>query len=201
VSDAVDGFLMDAIYRDYYDHIRRYIQGLIRDPREAEDLTQEAFLRAYRSRAVLREPRALTTWLYRIATNVCVDRARQRQRRAPHEDAGGFDRVEVADTRPPSLERRAEQREMSACVQTHVEDLPYPYRAVVLLHDQHGLTGSEIADILGVSLATVKVRLHRARRRLEASLTAGCNFSHDERSVLVCESKTALSATPEASSP
>lgn len=200
MSDAPELLDMTALYRDHHDRIRRYVQGLVRDPLEAEDLTQEAFLRAYRGRAALREPRTLATWLYRIATNVSVDRLRQRRRRAPHEVAVALDSVEAADTRPPSLEQRAEQREMSTCVQTHVEDLPYPYRAVVLLHDQHSLTGSEIADILGVSLATVKMRLHRGRRKLQASLTAGCTFSHDERSVLVCESKIALSATPEPSS-
>ena len=53
----------------------------------------------------------------------------------------------------------------------------------------HDLTASEIAQLLGESLATIKIRLHRARRKLSVALAAGCEFSHDERDVLVCESK------------
>ena len=78
---------------------------------------------------------------------------------------------------------------MSGCVQQYIANLPDSYRAVILLNDLHGLSGPEIADTLDVPLATVKIRLHRARRRLQSSLEAACAFSHDERNVLVCEPK------------
>ncbi len=81
---------------------------------------------------------------------------------------------------------------MSACVQRYLDGLSDSYRAVILLLDLDGLTGPQIAEILGVSLATVKIRLHRARVRLRAQLEAGCAFSHDERDVLVCEAKPLL---------
>ena len=76
---------------------------------------------------------------------------------------------------------------MTACVRSFLEDLSDEYRQVILLHDLEGLTNAEIAKMLGASLATVKIRLHRARRKLQAALAAGCDFSLDEHGVFVCE--------------
>lgn len=89
----------------------------------------------------------------------------------------------------PRLDKLMEQREMSSCVQEYIEDLSDSYRAVSLLHDLQGLANPEIAEMLGLSLATVKIRLHRARSRLRAALGEGCSFSKDERGVKVCEPK------------
>jgi RNA polymerase sigma-70 factor (ECF subfamily) len=178
-----------ALFETYYDRIYRYVLSLTGDLAEADDLTQETFLRAYRGRDSLHDAGALTTWLYRIATHVCLDRLRQRVRRAPLESEADPDDVDLADPDIPSLQQTVERNEMGACVQQYLEDLPDSYRAAILLHDLHGLTGPEIAETLGVSLATVKIRLHRARRKLQAALEDGCAFSHDERDVLVCEPK------------
>ena len=70
------------LFAAYHDRVCRYIAGLIRDPAEAEDLTQETFLRAHCRQEALRDPKAARGWLYRIATNVCLDRLRQRARQA-----------------------------------------------------------------------------------------------------------------------
>lgn len=176
------------LFETYSDRICRYITSMIHDSDEAEDLTQETFLRAFQQRDSLRNREAAIGWLYRIATNVCLDRLRQRARRAPLESETDLEEI-PQDSDTPSLERTIEQNEMSACVQRYLVDLPDDYRAVVLLQDVHGLTGPEMADLLGASLATVKIRLHRARKKLRAALEAGCTFSHDERDVLVCEPK------------
>jgi RNA polymerase sigma-70 factor (ECF subfamily) len=174
------------LFETYYDRLCRYIASMIRDPDEAEDLAQETFLRAFQQRDSLRTREAVIGWLYRIATNVCLDRLRQRARRAPLESETDLDDIPTeSDT--PSPEQTTEQNEMSTCVQQYLADLPDDYRAVVLLQDMHGLTGPEIAELLGVSLATVKIRLHRARKRLRAALESGCTFSHDDCDVLVCE--------------
>jgi RNA polymerase sigma-70 factor (ECF subfamily) len=82
-----------------------------------------------------------------------------------------------------------EQDEMSGCVQQYVAQLSDQYRAVILLHDTQGLTNPEIAEMLDLSLATVKIRLHRARKRLRETLDRACSFSHDDRGVLICEPK------------
>ena len=82
---------------------------------------------------------------------------------------------------------QTEQTEMSACVQGFVGELSDSYRAVLMLHDVHGLTCPEIAAALGDSPGAVKIRLHRARKTLRSSLQTACSFSHDERGTLVCE--------------
>jgi RNA polymerase sigma-70 factor (ECF subfamily) len=174
-----------AALTDDYGRILRYVRSLVRDPMEAEDLTQETFLRAYRAREELRDQEARIAWLYSIATHVCVDRLRQRKRR-PGEPGSALEETESVDA-GPLLQQLVEQGEMGECVQRYVDHLSDEYRAVLLLHDQHELTNPQIAELLGISLATVKIRLHRARRKLRASLEGGCAFSHDERNVLVCE--------------
>ncbi len=181
---------LSSLFEDHYQRIYRYALGLMRDPVEADDVTQETFLRAYQRLDALRDPAALTTWLYRIATNAGLDRIRQRARRAPAEAEIDPADVDEADPAAPSLQHLVEQSEMGECVQRYLESLSDSYRAVILLHDLHGLSGPEIAAILGLSLANVKVRLHRARRKLQAQLEAGCAFSHDERDVLVCEPRS-----------
>jgi RNA polymerase sigma-70 factor (ECF subfamily) len=168
-----------------YPRILRYAKTLARDLSEAEDLTQEVFLRAFRARDTLHDPRARLSWLYRIATHAWVDRLRQRARR-PQESVDAVEEAELPND-GPGLQQVIEQGDMSACVQDYVVSLPDGYRAVLLLHDLHELSGPQIAEMLDLSVATVKIRLHRARLKLRAALAAGCLFSHDERNVLVCE--------------
>jgi RNA polymerase sigma-70 factor (ECF subfamily) len=174
--------------------IYRYILGIVRDPAEAEDLTQDTLLRAYSKRSSLDDEAKLVSWLYRIATNITYDRFRQasyRHRPQPLEtdaDAGsGLD--QLAEDTEPRLDKAMEQKQMSSCVQDYIAGLPEPYRAVILLHDVQGLTNPEIAEMLDLSLATVKIRLHRARNRLRAALETGCSFESDERGVEICEPK------------
>ena len=177
------------IFQEDYQRIFRYIMSMVRDAAEAEDLTQDTFLRAYQRRDSLRDEGAQTAWLYRIATHVCLDRLRQYARRSPKESQTELDEIDVAEPDTPSLQQTLERDEMSECVQSYLNRLSDSYRAVILLHDIHELTAAEIAQLLGESLATIKIRLHRARRKLSMALGVGCNFSHDERDVLVCESK------------
>lgn len=170
--------------------IRRYIRGIVREDALAEDLTQETLLRAHQKRAMLEDPGKLASWLYRIATNLCLDRFRQvpaRDRmRSLDDDAG---RAPDPTDAGPRLDKALEQKEMSSCVQRYLADLPDSYRAVILLHDEAGMTNPEIAEMLGVSTATVKIRVHRARGRLRAALREACAFAADDRGVLVCEPK------------
>jgi RNA polymerase sigma-70 factor (ECF subfamily) len=172
----------------HYGRIAAYVASLVRDPGEAEELTQEVFLRAHRRRDSLRDPDALLPWLYAIATRVCLDRLRQRAARPSADGELDPDTLPSGD-RDAAPELRAAQGEMSECVQGHVAELGDRYRAVLLLHDGQGLTLNEIAELLGISSGAAKMRLHRARRWLEESLRAGCDFSRDERGVVVCEPK------------
>lgn len=172
----------------------RYVSGIVRDAATAEDLVQETLLRAYGRRETLQDGSRLVAWLYRIATNVCRDHFRKRKSHGKPgpDDIEPYDAVEqdhpVAGG-GPRLDQALEQDEMSSCVQSYLADLPDPYKAVIFLHDMEAMTNPEIARMLGIPLATVKIRIHRARERLRDALARACSFSSDERGVLVCQPK------------
>ncbi len=183
-----------TLFDEYRARIHGYVLRLMRDSAEADDLTQETFLRAHRKLASLKNTATLSAWLYRIATNVCYDRFRQASYRRPpqpQETTSDSDEGEApqVDVDAPRLDLVIEQGEMSQCVQEYLEQLPDDYRMVILLHDLNGMTNPQIAEALGCSLATAKIRLHRAREKLKAALVGACDFSCDERGVIVCDRK------------
>ena len=173
----------------YRARILRYITSIVRNPTEAEDVLQEVMLRASRGYANLRAEEALTTWLFRVATHACVDHLRQRARRLPVETWAELDELVAGDDSLPSLEQTVEREEMSSCVQRLLGRVPDQYRSVLVLADLEGMTAPEIGKLLGLTLTTVKIRIHRARALLRKELAAGCSFSCDERGVFVCEPK------------
>ena len=79
--------------------------------------------------------------------------------------------------------------EMNSCLREEIHRLPESYRAAILLHDLEGLSARETADVVGCSLATAKIRIHRARARLKQALLGDCNFSRDREQVLQCDRK------------
>jgi RNA polymerase sigma-70 factor (ECF subfamily) len=172
-----------ALFDAHHDRIYRYILGLVREPAEAEDLTQETFLRAHARRDTLRDPKAVRGWLYRIATHACLDRLRQRVPQV------SLDAAESAPSTSPSAQELAEREETSACVQRCLDFLSDRYRAVLLLHEGHNLTAAEIADLLGETEGAIKIRLHRARRKLTEIMEIGCAVSSSAGGVPCCEPK------------
>lgn len=193
------------LYASHHGRIRGYILTMVHDPTEADDLTQEVFLRAHRGLDSVRDLDALTSWLYRIATHVCYDRYRKSSRvpRLDPLDVTGSDEPSREGERPGevSLDKVIERAEMSSCVRNYLDELSDDYRHVIILHDLDGLTNPEIAEMLGVSVDAVKIRVHRARRKLQAALKANCDFSYDEHGVFVCEVTSAASAPVELTAP
>jgi RNA polymerase sigma-70 factor, ECF subfamily len=186
-SKAVDAGLL---FDEYHDRIYRYLLRLVRNSAEAEDLTQETFLRAYRRGESLREPEAVRGWLYRIATHAALDRLRQRKSQPAVQADEVTGQLPSAVPPSPSVLEVVERKETSACVQRCLDFLPDHYRAVILLHVAHGLTAPEIAGLLGVSLYTVKIRLHRARHKLQQVMEQGCAVSNDSQGVPACHPKS-----------
>jgi RNA polymerase sigma-70 factor (ECF subfamily) len=172
------------VYDRHYARVRGYAASMLRDPAAGDDVVQETFIRAQAHLGALREPEKMAAWLLRIAHNLCMDhlRARQSSRIDPAADLDVLSAVEAA-----SLEQDLERRQMSDCVRGMIERLPDNDRAVILLFDIEGLSHEEIAGILGIDAGAVKVRLHRARKKLRAVLEDGCSFDRDERDVLICE--------------
>jgi RNA polymerase sigma-70 factor (ECF subfamily) len=176
-----------ALFSTYRDRIYRYVLSLVHDPPEAEDLTQETFLRAYSHRDSLRDPNAVRGWLYRIATHVCLDRLRQRVGQVSLDAEEGERTLASVPSDMPSALEIAERGQTGACVQRCLDFLSDSYRAVILLHEAHSLTAPEIAELLGENVGTVKIRLHRARRKLQEIMQIGCAVSQNKNGVPCCE--------------
>jgi RNA polymerase sigma-70 factor (ECF subfamily) len=184
-----------SVYDSFHPRINRYLSRLV-GQNEADDLTQEVFVKVSRSLSDFRGDAKLSTWVYRIATNVAMDRLRrpsiqqEASKASVSEEGKTFeDRDLWTGEKKPSLDRQIIREEMSECVHEYIDELPGNYRAVVLLSEVEGLKNQEIADVLGISLDTVKIRLHRGRSKLKEKLENGCSFDRDEQDVLVCDRK------------
>jgi RNA polymerase sigma-70 factor (ECF subfamily) len=186
MSAEPNGATLDfqRICDEFHVRIRRYL-ARVAGTANADDLTQETFTRVSQALASFRGEAALSTWIYRIATNVALDRARSRgfqlQARAAEPNALGT----LATI--PIIEDDVARREMSACVRDYVDQLPPDYRTVVVLSDLEEIPDREIAEVPGISLEATKIRLHRARARLRQMLQQGCDFARDERNEFICE--------------
>jgi RNA polymerase sigma-70 factor (ECF subfamily) len=151
---------------------------MTRNPSDAEDLVQEATLRAYRGFATFQEGTNLKAWLYRILTNSFINTYRKRQRQPQVVDGPDdidewflFDRLGSR-----SVERSAEEDVLERIPDTDVkaalESIPENFRMAVLLADVEGFSYKEIAEIMEVPIGTVMSRLHRGRKALEKALYA-----------------------------
>jgi RNA polymerase sigma-70 factor (ECF subfamily) len=147
-------------------------------PEDARDVCQEAFLRAFRALPRFKGEAKFSSWLYRIALNLCHDWMR-RQRRAPvSQMPEGVDQGELAAEQGPSesVETLVARRELSAVVEAAMARLPEEQRTAIVLKEYHGMTFQEIADLQGCPLSTVKTRLYQGlavlRRQLETQAPA-----------------------------
>ncbi len=182
-----------SVFHEYQHPIYNYLLRMTQNQAEAEDLTQETFIRVHRNLLTFRGEASLGTWLYRIATNVSFDHFRRnstlKAKVSLSLEETDLDEKWAIDGTNSSPEQLVAQSEMSSCVERFIQRLSPTYRTVLVLHDLQGLKNREIAEVLDCSLSTVKIRLHRARNKLRATLNAGCDFAHDERNVFVCETK------------
>ncbi len=162
---------------EYKDKIYSYVTRMLGDPYEAEDVTQEAFVRAYRSLPRFRGASSFHTWLYRIASNLAIDVVRKRKRTDPmllsldeplESDDGDYEREVADEGRGP--EALSGTRETQVAVRRAIMDLPEKLRDVMVLYELQGESYEDIAEILGVPLGTVKSRLFNARNQLKERL-------------------------------
>jgi len=174
------------IYDQHYLRVRKLTTGLVRDQWAAEDLTQETFARVQDHLADLKDPTKLSSWIFRIAYNLCQDHFRTMGKSVISDD---LEQIEAGNPEENSLQKEFEQRQMGACVQQEVDRLPDSLRTVIILADMVEFNHREIADLLGITVENAKVRLHRARKKLKELLEQKCTFENDERNVLVCEPK------------
>jgi len=184
------------VYTEYRPQIKRYLARLAGDD-EAEDLVQEVFVKVSAALPGFKGESTLSTWLYRIATNTALDRLRNPSYRQHRHSAPLPE--ELADEHRPGLreaplpaDQQLVKEEMNSCIRDVINGLPPDYRAVIALSELKELKDGEVADILGISVGAVKIRLHRARARLKEELEGHCDFYRDSRNEFACEPKPAV---------
>ena len=167
------------VIQDNYQRVYSVIYRMLDDPQEAEDLTQDTFVNAYRAWDDFRGESQVYTWLYRIAVNLTrnrleiVGRRRQSDKYSldqPIEDDQGEGRSRHIEDWSRAPERLVESNELGELIARYVTELRDDYKEVVILRDYEGLSYEEIAQVLGCSLAAVKSRLFRARSVLREQL-------------------------------
>lgn len=163
------------LVRLYEKRVLALTQRMCGDPEDAAEAAQEAFFAAWQGLKGFRGESSFSTWLYRLASNACVDLLRREGRRRA---AVSLDDGEPAvPASIPSPQEEAERRELGERIEEGLRALPPEYRAVLVLREIHQLRYGEIAEALGVDIGTVKSRISRGRERLRRFLLESGNFS------------------------
>ena len=161
------------------------------DAGEAEDLTQEVFLKVHQGLPGFRRENKVSTWVFQIATHLALDRVRsaafrQANLARPMAEA-------EASTSQEGHARTPVQEEMCDCIRNLVATLPLAYRTIINLNELQELPITEIAAILDLSPSAAKIRLHRARKLLKDRLEHGCRIILDARGEVQCDQKLPVS--------
>ena len=181
VSNDLD---FQQVYDTYQPRILRYLVRMM-GTETGEDLTQEVFLRASQNLSNFRGQAQLSTWLYRIASNAAIDKIRSASFRHGTNEVNLVDleNVNLVDHKacepwngdtPAPIEQTLLEKDRLHCFLNYVKELPVNYKIILMLSEVEALTIREIADVLGLSQETVKIRLHRGRVRLFQALKENC---------------------------
>jgi RNA polymerase sigma-70 factor (ECF subfamily) len=170
----------------YQRRLARLLSRLIRDPVEVEDVTQEIFIKAYRSLPKFRGDSAFYTWLYRIGINTAKNHLASSRRRTQAsaaftvDDAENFEEAEqLRDTATPEGELMS--KEIALTVNRAMEALPQDLRSAVLLREIEGLSYEEIATAMNCPIGTVRSRIFRAREAIATELKPLLNTDENRR--------------------
>jgi RNA polymerase sigma-70 factor (ECF subfamily) len=171
-----DGGAFRAIMQRHNRRLYRCARSIVRDDGEAEDIVQEAYVNAFSNLASFRGESSLATWLTRIALNEALGRVRRRRPTVELSTLDSVDRDQAQIIPFPLMptntdpERTAAQREIRRLLERAIDDLPELFRVVFVMRDIEDMSIEETAGFLGLRPATVKTRLHRARRLLRKAL-------------------------------
>lgn len=163
------------LVRRYQDKVYGLAVRMLDTPEDARDASQEAFVKAYRALPDFDFRSGFATWLYRIATNTCLDLLRRRNRercRSVPIEAGANGADNLRDSSPGPEETWLEQEKVRS-LRRAVRELPENYRLVLVLHHYQGLGYRQVAEVTGLSEKTVGTRIHRAKKMLKERLLGG----------------------------
>ena len=162
----------EALVLKYQDRIYRLIQRLVSGSDVVDDLAQEVFIRAYRSLGDFKGESSLYTWLYKIALNLCRNHYRTRGRKPAHEELDEADGAVGLEAAGGTPEDEVFRREFWEQFRQGLEELPAEQREAVVFCDLEGMSYEEMAEVMGVPIGTVRSRIFRGRRALQARLAA-----------------------------
>ncbi|MBM4127824.1 MAG: RNA polymerase sigma factor [Nitrospira sp.] len=184
----------DTLYRNNIDVMYRYASRLCGETEAAKDLVQETFLNAYRGFKNFRGEAQISTWLYTIASRICL-RMRRRRKGAPERELSLDEFIPTSDgefrlqipVEGLSPEEALHNKQLREALDTAIGKLPKKYKMALVLRDMEGLSAKEVGAIMGLNERAVKSRLHRARlfvrRELSARGLAEDTASHQDKSI------------------
>ena len=171
-----DETAFETLVRLYEKKVYTLCRRMCGNDEDAQEAAQDAFLSLWRSAKSFRGDASLSTWLYRLATNACIDLLRRNKRGGERVSLDDEETTfELADERPLP-EQALERKETQRLLREGLAALPEDYRAILLLREAEGLSYAEIADAMRMELGTVKSRISRGRVLLRNYLTASGNF-------------------------
>lgn len=180
-AKAGDQQAFEQLVLDNQNRIYSLAVRLVEDREEAFDLAQEAFVKAWQGLPSFQGESSFATWIYRLATNVCIDYLRKQKRRRQVESEVSLDDEELSWTEPADWSqdphRQLERSEQGRALARGLEALPEQQRQILVLRELSGLSYQEIAGKLDLDLGTVKSRIARARMALRKILAEDGNFS------------------------
>lgn len=158
----------------YKDKVYQISYRMLKDAYEAEDIAQEAFIRAYTNISSYDPKRKFSTWLFTIVTNLSIDRIRKRKPDyfldAEKEGNEGYSMYSTLPSDEPGPEEKVEKLELQNQIQDRISSLPPLYRSIIVLRYIEELSIKEIGHILNIPEGTVKTRIHRGREALRKQL-------------------------------
>lgn len=158
----------------YKDKIYNLAYRMLGNRQEAEDVVQETFLRMYTNLDRYDESYKFSTWIYRIGTNLCIDRLRKRRLTfsldAEQQDGEGLDGYSMLHSNEATPEKQLIISETQAQIHNAIEKLPEKYKSIVILKYLHDLSLQEISEIVDMPVSTIKTRVHRGRELLRKKL-------------------------------
>ncbi len=169
-----DAHAFEALFRKYQTYVYNVSLGMLGNGDDAADVTQEAFLRLHRNLDSFRGDASFSTWLYRVAVNLCITEIRKRGRTKWEylDDVAHGDDAVLLDIPGPDPAELLELDEERQIVHRVLNTLPPDYRAIMVLRHFQQLAYEEIAEVLSLSLPQVKTRLFRARKMFKDRFTA-----------------------------